>query len=219
MLDLIVKLSNNNNDISKHICSKNCLNNIESVYNNGSFITVGDNIINKNGNEYNLTYGELTNEGMKNIINYLNEKNTKADTFIDLGCGNGKTLAYAIYNGFNKAKGVELVKERYDYAIENIPELDSCINNKIYLMHNDIFNLDKDFFEEDNYVIFISNLLFPEETTEKLLDLLYKNTPDDTIIMLSKIPDNNNLYGFSIKDKINAPMSWSSSSELFVLSK
>lgn len=82
---------------------------IEAVYSGDSFIAV-DNA--SKGPMYNLTYGEITEEGIRSIMGYLKETRAPISTFIDLGCGNGRSLVYAIKSGFSKAKGAEIVDER-----------------------------------------------------------------------------------------------------------
>ena len=51
---------------------------------------------------------------MKEIVKYLESKkiNPNTQTFIDLGCGNGKTLVYAIIHGFKQANGTEIVENK-----------------------------------------------------------------------------------------------------------
>jgi len=188
---------------------------IEDVYLGDSFITVNNM---SKGKEYNLTYGEITEDGIKNIINYLKKNNIPISTYIDLGSGNGRSLAYAIKNGFNKAKGVEIVEERHNYAISAINKLPEY-KDSIELIHDDIFNLQPSFFPNKS-TIFVSNLLFPPETTQKLLEFLSDNTPDDITLIISKIP--NDLYKFgkvTIIKTINIPMSWDKESTCYILRK
>jgi len=107
-------------------------------------------------------------------------------TFIDLGSGDGKALTYAIANGFKKAKGVEIVEERHNMAVNTINKLDD-IKDDITLHKGDIFELDPSFFK-DKSAIFVSNLLFPPNTRQQLVKFLSDNTTDDTILFVSRIP-------------------------------
>jgi len=84
------------------------------------------------------------------------------------------------------------------------------------IIFSDIFNLKKTFFGSE-CVIFISNLLFPKETTHKIIKFLNDNVKKDTIIFLTVIPSE--LYDFQIVDRIETPMSWSSDSKCYVLKK
>ena len=186
---------------------------IEILYDTKSFITVENNKIN---NKYNLTYGELTFIGMKNISEYCDRKGIPKENFIDLGCGNGRTLAYAVYNGFENAKGTEIVDDRYKYAINAREKMDDYMKNKIELSHGDIFDLNSEYFPP-NSVIFISNLLYPKKTNQELIKHLNNITPKGVIIIISKLP--NNLYDFKLIEQLNIPMSWESKSKCYIIQK
>lgn len=179
--------------------------------NKQSFIKVDNNML---GDEYNLGYGEITNSSLKIIRNFL-KKIGKYDIFIDLGCGSGRSLALSLNNGFKYAKGVEIVKERYNYAVKSLKKITN-IKNKYEIICSDIFDLKKTFFDS-KCVIFISNLLFPKETTQKLIKFLNENVKKDTIIFLTVIPPE--LYDFEILDIIETPMSWSSNSKCYIIKK
>jgi hypothetical protein len=186
---------------------------IETIYNLESFITVNNNEL---GDRYNLTYGELTWAGMKNISSYCENKGIDKKTFIDLGCGNGKTLAYAINSGFKDARGAEIVQARYDYAMKAREKLDNYMKDKISLSKKDIFELKPEYFPPES-VIFISNLMFPEPTNQEMIKHLSKTTPAKTIIILSKLPSN--LYDFKLIEQIGVPMSWNPDSKCYILYK
>jgi SAM-dependent methyltransferase len=185
---------------------------IEEVYLGSSFITV-DNT--SKGKEYNLTYGEITEPGIKNIIAHLKKNNIPISTYIDLGSGNGRSLAYAIKNGFTNAKGVEIVEERHNYAVKAIAKLPQY-KDKIELVQSDIFKLQPNFFPNKT-TIFVSNLLFPLDTNQKLLQFLSDNTPNDITLIVSKLPKE--LYKFKNTETIDVPMSWEKESKCYVLKK
>ena len=197
-----------------YLCFKKKINRtkIDDVYLGDSFITVNNM---SKGKEYNLTYGEITETGIINIINYMKDNNIPVSIYIDLGSGNGRSLAYAIKNGFNKAKGVEIVEERHKYAISAINKLPEYKDN-IELVQDNIFNLQPSFFPKKT-TIFVSNLLFPPETTQKLLQYLSDNTQDDITLVVSKIPPN--LYKFKNIANISVPMSWDKESTCYILRK
>lgn len=186
---------------------------VEEIFGPEGFITVDNK---SKGDQYNLTYGELTSQGMNQIVKYLEGKNIKTSnsTFIDLGCGNGKTLAYASVYGFQQARGAEIVEARYDYAVKKRAELEERMRKRIRLTKSDIFDLPANYFPS-NSVVFVSNLVFPEETNQKLIQFLSEITPADTIIIVSKIPGN--LYKLKLIEKIHVPMSWAANSECYVL--
>jgi len=194
-------------------CFENKLRKIEELFTSESFITIDNN---KFGPDYNLTYGELTWEGMENISKYMELKNWNKNTFIDLGSGNGRTLAYAILHGFKEAKGTEIVQERHEYAMKMREKLDEYMRDKIKLSKTDLFKLDPSYFPPGS-VVFISNLVFPEKTNQKLINFLSEIAPDGTIIILSALP--NNINNFKVIEKIDAPMSWSKTSQCYVLRK
>lgn len=193
--------------------SPTLLSKINKVFgtNKQSFIKVDNNML---GEEYNLGYGEITNSSLKIIRNFL-KKIGKYDIFIDLGCGSGRSLALSLNNGFKYAKGVEIVEERYNYAVKSLKKITS-IKKKYEIICSDIFDLKKTFFDS-KCVIFISNLLFPKETTQKLIKFLNENVKKDTIIFLTVIPPE--LYDFEILDIIETPMSWSSNSKCYIIKK
>ena len=168
------------------------------------------------GDQYNLTYGELTSKGMEQIVNYLETKNIQPSqsTFIDLGCGNGKTLAYATVYGFKQARGAEIVEARYAYAERKRAQLEKRMRERIQITRADIFDLPANYFPPKS-VVFVSNLLFPDETNQKLIQFLGSNTSADTIIIVSKVPSN--LYKLKLIEKIHVPMSWAANSECYVL--
>ena len=132
-----------------------------------------------------------------------------------MGSGNGRSLAYAIKNGFNKAKGVEIVEERHKYAIRAMDKLPEY-KDSIKLVQDDIFNLKPSFFPNKT-TIFVSNLLFPPETNQKLFQYLSDNTPDDITLMVSKIPKD--LHKFTLNKTISIPMSWDKESNCYILRK
>ena len=180
--------------------------------NKESFIKVDSNMF---GEEYNLGYGEITNHSFKIMRTFLKKIGCTYDIFIDLGCGSGRSLALALNNGFKYAKGIEIAEERYNYATKSLKKI-ANIKKKYEIVCSDIFNLKKTFFDSE-CVIFISNLLFPKETTQKLIRFLNDNIKKDTIIFLTVIPSE--LYDFEILDRIETPMSWSSDSKCYVLQK
>ena len=185
---------------------------VEAVYSADSFIAVDND---SKGPMYNLTYGEITEEGIRSIIGYLKENHLPISTFIDLGCGNGRSLVYAIKNGFSKAKGAEIVEERYQFAIRAMAKLPEY-QHAIEILHDDFFNLTREFFPHKS-TIFVSNLLFPLDTNERLFQLLSDNTTGDVTLVASKLPSN--LHNFRLDKSIDVPMSWQKASTCYVLKK
>jgi hypothetical protein len=160
----------------------------------------------------NITYGEISNEGIEILSNLTQNKNL----FIDLGCGTGRSLAYAIFNGFNKAKGVELVLERVEYAKKQIELLPSHIKDNIEIKQDDILKLNKDYFLGAN-VIWISNLLFPVKINDKIFKLLSDNIEKNTIVVVSYMLIKT--YDLKFIKEIIVPMSWDKNSVVKIFMK
>ena len=160
----------------------------------------------------NISYGEISNEGIEILSNLTNNKNL----FIDLGCGTGRSLAYAILNGFNKAKGVELVLERVEYAKKQIELLPSYMKDNIEIKQDDILKLNKDYFFGAN-VIWISNLLFPIEINNKIFKLLSDNIDKNTIVVVSIMQ--NETYDLKFIKELIVPMSWDKNSVVKIFMK
>jgi len=163
-----------------------------------------------NTNKYPSTYGELTREGMKHLIENL-EIETKGKKLIDLGSGLGKVPLFAVVDHqFAFGKGVELAKERYDKSIEmlkKIPEL----HDKIEYENGDLMKTNIKGFD----VIFVSNLCFSADLNKKLTEKL-KEADIGTIIATSK-----ELYAPYLQTikVINVKMTWSSTSTLYIHKK
>jgi hypothetical protein len=162
---------------------------------------------------YNLTYGEITLDGMNNIVKYLDDNNIRKDIFIDLGCGIGKSLIMAKMKGFKRCIGVELVKERFDNAMIAYNRLDKQDQEGIEIYNNDLFEeprireLDKN----NSVIVFVSNLLFNQDVTNKMFTYLTDILPSNSLIIVSKRPttDSDKLKYIST---LEVPMSWMSKS-------
>lgn len=155
------------------------------------------------GENNNLTCGEINRTSIKSISMYCIDRGIPIENFIDLRCGNGETLVYAIQNGFANAKGTEIVQDKYNNAMNVREKLDSYMKDKIKLSNNNIFELKPDYFPPDS-VIFINNSTFSESTNHELIKHLSKVTPSGIIIILSKIP--NNLYKFKLIEQLDVPI-------------
>lgn len=191
-----------------------CLQRVNEAYGNNYFIIADDK---EKWKQYNLTYGELTNDGVKKIVKYLKRHNFPLNCFIDLGCGNGKTLVYSIINGFQKAQGIEIVDKRYHFGVNAINKLDQPIKENINMVHGDIFTLENNFFPNEPVVIFISNLLFSQDLNNKMIRLIDKKASPESIIILSRLPKN--LLRYKVIKTLIIPMSWDQNSTVYILSK
>lgn len=112
---------------------------------------------------YSPNYGELTSQGLKSMLENINTNNK---IFYDLGSGNGcLALRTLISYNFSKVIGIELSKQRHNYAI-NLKNQLSCIKfkNNIYFLNGDLFT----FNISNADVIYISNLCFSNKINRQL---------------------------------------------------
>ena len=93
-------------------------------------------------NGYAITYGELTLDGLTEIMNHnLNDPIDLNDkVFVDLGSGNGNVVINVMKNfeGLYKGIGIELSKTRYNTAIKKLEDESKEIQKKIHFSCNDI---------------------------------------------------------------------------------
>jgi len=134
--------------------------------------------------KYALTYGELTVDGFKSIMNKLKDMGFKEPLVLaDLGSGMGKIPIMAVhYGNANKAVGIELAKERHNTAVSMKSKLSKDYQDKLTFINGDLLkDIDLKIFN----VIFISNLCFNKEINIKLGNKL-KELKIGTYIFCSK---------------------------------
>ena len=170
----------------------------------------------KNEKNYNLTYGELTYNGLRTIYGELRDKFKDGIKLIDLGSGRGKIpIMGVLFFSFEYATGVELVPERHEIANSILNELGIDNQKKLNFILGDIFDISDEELSRHN-LIFISNLCFASDMNDKLYDKL-KNVDENTIIVLSKRFQNNEVFA---ETKIeNVEMSWSKSNVMYTYQK
>jgi predicted nicotinamide N-methyase len=190
-------------------------NNIIEEYINNSDIhlQLNDNTVDVfEKNNYASTYGELTLNGMKTILNkiknnqrsYLDMNNIR---FIDLGSGLGKLpLIMSYYFNAKKSTGVELSVERHNKAMSMYNKLDKELQQRINYINDDLFKVDL----SDYNFIFISNLCFPTELNKRLIEKL-KECKKGTNILCSKPFEAPHLRFI---DKFPVEMTWSDNSTI-----
>jgi|TARA_B110000305_G_C19195076_1_gene518432 SAM-dependent methyltransferase len=137
-----------------------------------------------NENGYAITYGELTLDGLKDIMKKVDDKKDKV--FVDLGSGNGNIVINAIkeYPQLYMSIGVELSKSRHDVAMDNYMKENVNIREKVKFLNQDI--LDDGFDYSDFDIIYISNLCFPDDVNIKLSKKIKKECNPSTHIFCSK---------------------------------
>ena len=163
-------------------------------------------------NKYASTYGELTMEGMKTIldnINILSLKTINDIRFIDLGSGLGKLpLMVCYYFNGKKCTGIELSTERHNKAMTMYQKLPLELQKKINYINDDIFNVKLGSYLSEYNFIFISNLCFPDDINKKLDEKL-KECKSGTNIICSKPINSSHLI---FVNKFPVKMTWSDSS-------
>lgn len=177
-------------------------------------------------NNYATTYGEMNYEAIEKYNQTVNLDN-KYKYFIDFGSGRGKLPLY-MGTKVKKSIGIELVKERHEDAVKLLNKLSveyPQITQKVELICGDMFvyleNINKTTFD-DSVMIWVSNLCFGEDLTEKLFNQIVKKFPSGTVIASSKIPKDipNGMIQFIVKpsnkNELVVPMSWSSNSTIYL---
>jgi hypothetical protein len=167
---------------------------------------------------YNTTYGEMAYDGMNNMINGLLDHNVnQCKNFVDLGSGRGSICLYmASKPNIKNSIGVELIKDRFDDAIELKNKLGkNKYTSKLQFYNNDMFDfLKNEPIDKNPYLVWISNLLFSQDLTNKIYDQLITKLPNKSIICSSNNPTQyDETQCKSIKD-ISVPMSWSDNSTI-----
>ena len=164
------------------------------------------------------TYGELAKDAYTRMFDNFEGRR---GCFIDLGAGTGRGLLYAIANGFCKAKGVEIVKERVDYGNEHIIlPLDSLTGGRATLSHGSILDLREEYFSEDEggVVIWWGNLCFPVEERETIWSHLHTCITESTVVFCSRPPANCEQW-VVIKTISDVPQTWTKHAVVYALKK
>lgn len=138
-------------------------------------ITLQDSKINKHfqfNGEYdrNLTYGEITKDGIEKIIQKITQykKISDKDIFIDIGSGCGKlALHLAVKTNIKTIIGVEIIGIRNKYAkhIQNQINIEST-----FFINKNIIDFDLSI----STIIFINGVYFGEELINKIWDKIPK---------------------------------------------
>lgn len=169
---------------------------------------------------YAITYGELTLEGLKEIMKNVDstekdrDKVFKDKVFVDLGSGNGNIVINAIKEHPNlyKSIGIEFSKSRHETAENNLKKEKATIKKKVKFLNNDI--LDDGFDYSDFDIIYISNLCFSDEINGKLSEKINKECNPGTHIFCSRP-----LLGLGLSNIPNpvifqVPQTWTSQSNI-----
>ena len=113
-------------------------------------------------NGYSLTPKDLFNE----LFTHVPPPSTN-DCFIDIGCGKGGGLRYAMGYSFGRIAGIEIERPLYDIACNNFKKLQAM--NRVELYNEDATTFQK--YSEFNY-FFLFNP-FPTEIYCRVLDEIF----------------------------------------------
>ncbi len=206
--------SNNVSNIDDKVSIESYRNKLNKIYPSVVFDNANKGQISTSNN--NTTYGEMNYEGIEILNTKLNPLKT-IDTFIDIGSGRGKlVLWYAGESNVTKSIGIEIVESRYKDAEALKQKLETPqITNKVEFINKDFLDINFRSLIENNskVLVWLSNLCFSKDVTDKIFDKVVKEFPTGTIICCSSETSNQNVR---LVDKISVPMSWSSSSMVYV---
>lgn len=193
--------------------NKNYINQLKKIYPHTKYDSAT-----YNHDIYNTVYGEMIYEGMENMIQGLKEHNVnQCKNFMDLGCGRGSICLYmASKPNIKNSIGVELVKDRFDDAIQLKNQLgENRYTSKLQFYNDDMFQYLNDHpIDKHPYLIWISNLLFSEELTNKIYEELIKKLPNQSIVCSSKHPTEYDQAHCQPLTDITVPMSWTNHSDI-----
>jgi tRNA G46 methylase TrmB len=170
-----------------------------------------------NGSSYdghNITYGEMNYEGMKKLHMYVQKINPDLNTFIDIGSGRGKLCLYlASLRKIKKCIGIELVKSRYEDAIELKTRLSPAFADKVEYICANIFEVNiKEFLPMDaNVFVWFSNLCFEQSSIDEIFEKIVNELPSGSIICCSKKTNSENNRILFI-ESVQIEMSWNKDS-------
>jgi SAM-dependent methyltransferase len=188
-----------------------------------------DSIQNKSIDSYdghNITYGEMNYDGMKYLYTYVQTINPEINTFIDIGSGRGKLCLYlASLPKIKKCIGIELVKTRYDDAIELKSRLSPLFADKVEFICGDIFSIDlserlingssNDSGTDAKVFVWFSNLCFKQETVDDVFEKIVNELPKGSILCCSKktISENPRI---TFIESVPIEMSWNKASNVHI---
>ena len=117
-----------------------------------------------NHHHYDTTYGELTERGLKALLD--DDRIQKEDAiFLDLGMGKGRVVRNVAqdYPNMKQVRGIELLASRFESAKQKIAALPYETRRKVDIQNDDFFKFD--WSEAD--IIYTSNLCFGPQVMTK----------------------------------------------------
>lgn len=155
--------------------------------------------------EYASTYGEITRDGLKEMLKGIN---TQDKIYYDLGSGLGKSVIWAAVDHNMISNGIELSNNRHEKALFLLSQVPDQFKDRIKLFNDDI--LKKDI--SNGNVIFISNLCFPQHVNSQLTKKVSQELQPGSIIFCSKELDPN--PKLKLIKTMPIEMSWSPKSDI-----
>jgi hypothetical protein len=117
-------------------------------------------------------YGEVTQTGTNSIVNKFKKYFNKDTVFYDLGSGLSKMVIHiGLEYDVKKSIGIEYSKERHKGAIY-LKEKYADNSKNIDIICDNVLKVDL----SDATVIYMDNTVFPHDVSEKIYNLLPKNT-------------------------------------------
>jgi hypothetical protein len=176
--------------------------------------TMHDSGLDKDYSGHKITYGEMDYSGIDQIIKNFPSKTFTS--FLDIGSGRGKLCLYiACEPSIVKSIGIELVTPRHQDALNLKERLSDhpTITEKVRFINQDFLTCELNEFANTTPLVWISNLCFDPELTNRVFNKLINQMPTGTIIACSKQYSGNNS---SLKnlESIQVKMSWTESSQV-----
>ena len=163
-------------------------------------------------NKKQVTYGEITGDGIQALAKIA--KTHGLTTFVDMGCGVGRSLILARLCGFKECIGVELVEDRYKQAMDTFDKLPVDIKQDIMIFQGDMMAFDLK--RSHPIFVFASNLLWGKELTRQFLTKVQSECPEGSIVAMSVYDESHAEEGFQLLSKAKVPMSWETNSYVYI---
>lgn len=133
------------------------------------------------------TYGELTERGAQQLLDYFQP--TDSDVFCDIGSGNGGlVLQVATMASLKRCIGVEFIKSRHDCAtgtLEVATILDTLETRDVTLIYGDA--LDQNY--DEVTLAFLCSTCFPPDFLSEIATRLEVRRKTMTLVTLMRFPD------------------------------
>jgi len=167
----------------------------------------------------NLTYGEITCEAIKAIVNHINIDRSGYDcrplrAFYDLGSGSGRAVvAAALCNAFNSCIGIEISSELHNLALTLSDRWKTFCADKFLKKYSELNFIQGSFLELsvcdwlDGDVIFINSTCFNKAMMDSLSTLCRGLRLGSYVITLTHtLSDAEGLFKIICEDRLT--MSW-----------